>query len=77
MTNKNKIEISMAKFSQLKVAAKTKAGRGTKDAEAVMDALKDCWDDLSDKIKEMTESEKTELKNHFNNLIEDEDDLGD
>ena len=46
------------KFSQLKVAAKTKAGRGSKDAEAVMDALKDCWDDLSDAVKAMPEADK-------------------
>ena len=65
------------KFSKLKVSAKQKAGRGTKDAEAVMDALKDCWDDLSTKIQEMSEAEKTELRNHFNTLIDEEDDLGD
>ena len=65
------------KFAQLKVAAKTKAGRGSADAQAVIEALKDSWDDLAEAIKNMSGTDQESLKDHFNKFDSENDDLGD
>ena len=64
-------------FGKLKVKAKAKSGRGSVDAAACIDAVKNTWGDLQAAIATMSENEKDQLKDHFNGLIEDECDLGD
>ena len=65
-------------FRALQVRAKPKPGRGnTSDPNVVCDALYEAWDELRTAIEALPETERDALKSHFNDLIEDEDDLGD
>ena len=64
-------------FGKLKVKAKTKSGRGSVDPAAIIDAVKHSWNDLQTAIGTLSETEKDELRSHFNDFIEDEGDLGD
>ncbi len=64
-------------FKKLNVKAKSKNGRGSLDAAAIEDAVKESWDDLSEAIRNLDDDEQERLKNHFNSLAEDENDLGD
>ena len=63
-------------FGKLKVKARCKAGRGSIDAVAVIDAVVNTWGDLRNAIDELKPEEKDQLREHFNNLIDDETDLG-
>ena len=64
-------------FGKLKVKAKTKSGRGSVDPAAIIDAVCGAWKDLQNAINTMNPEEQDELRSHFNQLIEDECDLGD
>ena len=66
-------------FGALKVKAKAKSGRGSVDAAAIVEAVCDCWDDLQEAIKGMSDEEQAELKKHFNDFGDDldADGLGD
>ena len=64
-------------FGKLKVKARCKAGRGSVNAEAVIEAMENTWGDLRAAIDALEEEEQHQLKDHFNNLIEDHDNLGD
>ena len=64
-------------FGALKVKAKAKSGRGSVDAKAVIDCMKDAWDELQTAISNISEEEQQQLKDHFNGFIDGEDDLGD
>ena len=64
-------------FGKLKVKARCINGRGSVDASAVIDAVKNSWSDLQDAIAGLDEAEQVELRNHFNDCIEGETDLGD
>ena len=63
-------------FGKLKVKAKAKSGRGSVDASAVIDAVKETWEPLQNALKEMEEADQKALREHFNNLIDGETDLG-
>ncbi len=60
-------------FGALKVKAKAKSGRGSLDASAICDAVKDSWDDLQAAINGMTDDQKEDLKKHFNEFGENDD----
>ena len=65
------------KFCKIGLKKKAKSGRGTVDAEAVIEAMKDCWAELAAAIdNNMSKNEQAEMLNHFNGLFEDCDDLG-
>ena len=64
-------------FGKLKVKARCKKGRGAVDAAAVIDAVMNTWGNLQEAINAMGAEDQQELREHFNNLIEGEDDLGD
>ena len=64
-------------FGKLKVKARCKKGRGSVDASAVIDAVMNTWGDLQEAIAGMDKPDQDELREHFNNLVEDEGDLGD
>ena len=65
------------KFDKLRIKPKFKQGRGAVDADAIVNAMKDCWDDLAKAIDQnMTQAEQKEMLDHFNGLFEDADDLG-
>merc|ERR1712166_836726 len=64
-------------FGKLKVKARCKAGRGSVNAEAVIDAMENTWGDLRAAIDSLEEGEQAQLKDHFNNFIEDHGELGD
>ena len=63
-------------FGKLKVKARCKAARGSVNAEAVVEALTETWDDLSEAVNGLDQEEQDQLKDHFNKFIEDHDDLG-
>ena len=76
--DKDTIEYKMG-FGHLKVKAKAKSGRGSTDAAAVEDAVKESWEALKDALDGLSTEDEQEMKDHFNNLIEGDDteDLGD
>ena len=47
------------------------------DATAICEALYEQWDALKAAIQELPVEEQKELRDHFNDKIEGEDDLGD
>ena len=76
--DKDTIEYKMG-FGHLKVKCKAKSDRGTTDVAAVEDAVKESWVALKDALDTLSTEEEQEMKDHFNNLIKDDDmeDLGD
>ena len=64
-------------FGKLVIKARVKRGRGSTDAEAIEEAIKDCWDDVQTALESLSPEEAQELKDHFNTLLgEDFEDLG-
>ena len=63
-------------FRKLNVKAKAKSGRGCMDAQLIEEALIDSWELLSATLEE-NEDVKDEITEHFNNINEDYDNLGD
>ena len=63
-------------FSKLLVKAKAKTGRGTLSSQVIITAMKDYWKELQEAIQEMPQDEQDAFKDHFNSLIDDEQDLG-
>ena len=61
----------------LKGVVLSKNGHGPLDIAACENAVKESWDDLSEAIRNLEEKQQEELKNHFNGLVKDENDLGD
>ena len=65
------------KFRQIKVKTKKiDAGRGCIDPRQIVDAMAQVWDEITTTIGSLDEETQDDLKNWYNNLIEDEDDLG-
>lgn len=44
---------------------------------SMLESLFENWDELRQMLEEKPEDEQEAIKDHFNRLIEDEDDLGD
>ena len=44
--------------------------RGTKDADVMMDIFRENWDQIQDKYNNLSESERTEMLDHFNSQFE-------
>ena len=63
------------KFACFKVKAKKAEGRGSENAQAVVEGLTSQWDELQD-LLENDEEKREELVSYFNGFIEGEDDLG-
>ena len=63
-------------FRKLKVKAKVTIGRGTIDAQVIMNALKDHWVELQYAIADLPSDEQEEFKTHFNEVVDGEEDLG-
>ena len=66
-----------SKFGAMRVKCKSKSGRGTFDAGVVVEAMMEHWKALQSAIEEMGEEKQDELRDHFNDLIDGEPDLGD
>ena len=64
-------------LTKLKVNAKVKSGRGSADAAAVVDALTEVWGEVQTALSKLSDSERDDIKKHFNEYVENEDDLGD
>merc|ERR1712232_163286 len=57
---------------------KNKQGkRGAEDASAILDIIVENWDEIQELIEELDINDAKEYQDHFNSLIENEDDLGD
>ena len=52
-------------------------GRGQIDHSAVIDALVEAWEELEDAINSLDEESQNQIRDYFNSVIEDENDLGD
>ena len=64
-------------FRAVKRRQKAKAGRGFTDPPSVIDCMKDEWEGLNQALNELPEGEQAAMKDHFNELIEDQGELGD
>ena len=63
-------------FGKLKIKAKCAKGRGSIDAVSVIEAMTSTWEELQAAISGLSQDEQKELEDHFNQLVEDESDLG-
>ena len=54
-----------------------KNNRGAIDANAIVEVLKDSWDELQDVFDQLDDDEKDQVRFHFNDFIPGEGDLGD
>ena len=64
----------MGKFSKLKISAKKDGARGTENCAAMLDTLKDHFDQIRDAYQNRPEDERDELMDHLNSCMEN---LGD
>ena len=64
-------------FRKLLIKAKAKTGRGTLSSKVIITAMKDYWKELQEELEKLPQDEQNEFKDHFNGLIDDEEDLGD
>ena len=64
-------------FGKLKVKCRMRGARGTADANSIFRAVIDSWSDLTEATGNLSAEEQQAVRDHFNNLIEDQDDLGD
>ena len=67
----------MGNITAKKVNARGRPSRGTNDTQAVMDQVFELWDDVQEILQDYSEEEVETIKKHFNELIEDHDELGD
>ena len=56
--------------------SKTVKPNGHPDAEFIIGRLVDAWDDLQEKVMALNDGDKEKIEEYFNQLIEDENDLG-
>ena len=67
----------MGNITAKTVNARGRPSRGTDDTQAVMDQVFELWDDVQEALQGYSEDEVEAIKKHFNELIEDHDELGD
>ena len=73
-TNKGK---RILKVRKLKCKIQAAPGRGSIDADVVLDAVTSNWDALQESYNNLDDDEKDELKGHFNQIFETRETLGD
>ena len=62
----------------MRIKAKCRPGRGDVDTRAIIKDVIDNWDDIQSQLKtDYSEQEQQVIRDHFNNLLEDHNDLGD
>ena len=82
MSNTNEdagIDVNAApkrKFRSVRKILKSKGARGVEDAEKILDGIIDEWESLNDELTSLPDDEQTNLKAHFNELIDGKE-LGD
>ena len=64
-------------FGSVKIKAKVNNHRGCLDATAIEEACINSWDDIQDTMANVPEDVAAQIKEHFNTMLEDFDDLGD
>ena len=64
-------------FGKLKVKCRMRGARGTADANSIFRVVIESWKDLHEATSNLSPEEQQAVKDHFNNLIDGEDDLGD
>ena len=64
-------------FRRIKFELTNKATRGGKDNFEILDGIKEDWESLQTELSTLPESEKQELKDHFNSIINGFDRIGD
>ena len=67
----------MGQKLQTPIRVKCKNGRGAADANSIVQALTENWEEVKSYLAAMNDDTRLEIKNHLNNLIEDQDALGD
>jgi len=72
------VDKNKKKFKIRKTRASPRDGRGpSDDPRDIVEELVAVWDDFLEALSEADESVQREIKDHFNNLIEGEPNLGD
>ena len=71
-----KKEVKQLGFRAVKRNCKMKEGRGIEDPESVIETMRDDWDGLVGELQSLPENEKEKIKEHFNSLIDEFDNLG-
>ena len=61
---------------KLRIKAKSTSCRGTIDQTIIFEALENHWPELQQALEQLPQDEKDAFREHFNNAIEGEDDLG-
>ena len=81
MATKEESDVAVPKrdvgFRAIKRKQKGQAGRGFAEPADVLDCLAGDWDSLQDELLKLPDDEQDSMKEHFNNLIEEADTLGD
>ena len=58
------------KFRSIRKILKSKGARGIEDAEKILDGIVEEWDSLNEELTSLPDDEQTNLKSHFNELID-------
>ena len=64
------------KFKSVRKVLKSKGARGIDDAEKILDGIIEEWDGLHEELEAMPEDDQENMKDHFNELIPGQDQLG-
>ena len=64
-------------FRAVKRKQKAKAGRGFENPKTIIESILEDWDSLQNELTKLPEEEQDALKEHFNGIIEEKDNLGD
>ena len=64
-------------FGFLKVKMTARGARGSVDPQGVYETIKENWDALQEELDKLEDEQKNQIRDHFNSIIESEDDLGD
>merc|ERR1712010_321727 len=70
-------QITKMGFIRLRLAVKAKSGRGRADPAAVIDACHSNWSMIHDALTSVGPEDEKAIREYFNTLVDDEDDLGD
>ena len=65
-------------FGRIKIKTRVRTGRGSADADAIIEAVIGNWSNMQQAIDTLTQEEKDEMRKHFNeSKIDSDGDLGD
>ena len=69
------VQKKLSRSFKFKIRPQSK--RGSCDPNAVIEALQQNWDDFQQQLSQVSDEESEEIKQYFNELLEDDNELGD